>query len=432
MFWTIVSAFRLNAQHQQPESAQLTLNMAANAQETLPVDELEDILCLIEEGFLEDDDELNKQIEGITLEVSLDEDNHSGFKCSVCEKVCKSRRGLTRHSRSKHSDFASSSGETASASTTSKNPFPSASSSDDFCCQKLHPLQLKSIVLKCAEKISIDECLPSSLREKFLKGSFIFTTDDAVKLWSLLKEVINGFNGDAEKFYSNFFSLLVTNVLPSKFDDASVTNTLMSELANIFLNHLSGVEIVSIAAKEPTKSLSEKEQKSLQYLSGFILHKLYSKFLYSKTGRSTYQQFISILQACKVEYDDSQTLINVRDRGGLWRINGKIEKVFLQSELLFRARTAPFKTNISCEELVAEVLKDPSVLSNYNDLCLDANVKVEKEVRMDLLEHMVTLYVRVRTFSFAKDIREKHKLSKKEVKKRSLRTEIKKASSSKD
>ena len=94
MFWAIVSAFRMNAQHQQPESAQLTLNMAANAQETLPVDELEDILCLIEEGFLEDDDELNKQIEGITLEVSLDEDNHSGFKCSLCEKVCKSRRGL--------------------------------------------------------------------------------------------------------------------------------------------------------------------------------------------------------------------------------------------------------------------------------------------------------------------------------------------------
>ena len=76
-------------------------------------------------------------------------------------------------------------------------------------------------------------------------------------------------------------------------------NTVMSELANMMLNHLSGVEIVSIATKEPTKYFSEKEQKSLQYLSGFILHKLYSKILYSKTCRSTYQQFISILQACK-------------------------------------------------------------------------------------------------------------------------------------
>ena len=73
----------------KPESAQFTLNMAANAQETLPDDRLEDILCFIEEGFLGDDEELNKQIEGITLKVSLDEDNQSGFKCSVCEKVCK-------------------------------------------------------------------------------------------------------------------------------------------------------------------------------------------------------------------------------------------------------------------------------------------------------------------------------------------------------
>ena len=61
---------------------------------------------------------------------------------------------------------------------------------------------------------------------KVLKGSFIFTTDDAVELC------------DVEKFYSNFFSLLVTNVLPCKFDDASVTNILMSELANILLNYL--------------------------------------------------------------------------------------------------------------------------------------------------------------------------------------------------
>ena len=85
------------------------------------------------------------------------------------------------------------------------------------------------------------------------------------------------------------------------------------------------------------------------------------------------------------------------------------------------SKNVAFQTNCKAtyKDLVAGVLKDPSVLSNYNDLCLDANVKVEKEVRMDLSELMVTLHVKMRTFSFAKDIREKHKLlpSKKEVKK---------------
>ena len=113
-----------------------------------------------------------------------------------------------------------------------------------------------------------------------------------------------GYSCDAEKFYSNIFSLLVVNVLPLKFEDPSVTIIVMSEKANMLLNHLSGVDAVNFGTKEPTKPFSEKEEKSLQYLFGFILHKLYSKFRYSM-NRSTHQQFISILQACKVEHDDT-------------------------------------------------------------------------------------------------------------------------------
>ena len=52
------------------------------------------------------------------------------------------------------------------------------------------------------------------------------------------------------------------------------------------------------------------------------------------------------------------------------------------------------------------------------------------QVSLNLLEHVLTLFVKVRTFSYAKDIKEKHKVAKKQTKKRSLRTEIKQASSS--
>ena len=373
---------------------------------------------------------MNNQIADIAVEVSRDEENPACFKCNVCGKACKSRRGLTRHSNSKHPDVGSSSGVAMPASTAA--PKCSSSSADELSRQKLHPLQLKTIVLKCAEKLSSDECFPSNLREKFSKRSFAFTNEDAVELWSKLRKVIDNFNGDAEKFYSGFFSLLVVNVLPSKFDKSFVTNTLMSEVANLLLNHLSGVENLVLDVTKAPEPLSAKEEKSLQYLAGFILHKLYSKFLYSGKGKSICQQIISILQACKVESDDTQTLMNARDRGGLWKVNKQIERVFLQSELLFRARTASFKTKMACEDLVEEILKDSSVLSNYNNICLNASLKISKEVSLDLLEHMVTIYFRVRTFSYAKDIREKHKVSKKQAKKRSLRTEIKKSSSSTD
>ena len=149
-----------------------------------------------------------------------------------------------------------------------------------------------------------------------------------------------GYSGDAEKFYSNFFSLLVVNVLPLKFEDPIITITVMSELANMLLNHLSGVDAVKFGTKEPTKSFSEKEEKSLQYLSGFILHKLYSKFCYSM-NRSTHQQFISILQACKVEHGDTQTLINARDWGGLWRVHKKLKKSSYKQSLYFAQEPLP-------------------------------------------------------------------------------------------
>jgi len=49
-----------------------------------------------------------------------------------------------------------------------------------------------------------------------------------------------------------------------------------------------------------------------------------------------------------------------------------------------------------------------------------------------MLEDMLTLYIRVRSHSFAKDQQQLHKKTKGETKTRSLRTEIKKASSSLD
>ncbi len=79
------------------ESAHFYLKMAAHQHKSLPVEELDDILYLIEEVFLEGDEDLNNQIVDIAIEVSIDEENNAGFIYSICGKVCKSRCGLTRH-----------------------------------------------------------------------------------------------------------------------------------------------------------------------------------------------------------------------------------------------------------------------------------------------------------------------------------------------
>ena len=64
------------------------------------------------------------------------------------------------------------------------------------------------------------------------------------------------------------------------------------------------------------------------------------------------------------------------------------------------------------------------LVSSYKLICYVIEPKVPDEICFNILEKMLMLFTRVWTFSYAKDIREKYKSKKKQVKKSSLRTEI--------
>ena len=140
-----------------------------------------------------------------------------------------------------------------------------------------------NIVKKCPDSCNEDLCLPEDTRKTF--SSFDFTPDDAVELWGVLKPVTEKFHGNAENYYSNFYGLLQENLLPKKFGgDITLTNILLPEVCNHILMHLSTKKIHydNPAIKYDSLRLSERELKSLQYIVGYIVHKLYSKFKFSK------------------------------------------------------------------------------------------------------------------------------------------------------
>ena len=160
---------------------------------------------------------------------------------------------------------------------------------------------------------------------------------------------------------------------------------------------------------------------------------MYTKFKFSSKYKSDHsQQTLSILKACKVEHDDSQTLVNLNDRGSLWKVNKEMQSIFIECENIFRARTSTFQTSIDSTSLVSEMLQNCHVVSSYRLICYGVEPKVPNEICFNILEKMLMLFTRVRTFSYAKDICEKYKSKKKHAKKSSLRKEIKKASSSTD
>ena len=67
------------------------------------------------------------------------------------------------------------------------------------------------------------------------------------------------------------------------------------------------------------------------------------------------------------------------------------------------------------------------ILTNYSNICNDIS-DVKKEIALNLLEHMLTLYIRLRSFSYAKDKVQAHKILAETKFTCSLRTEMKTSS----
>ena len=83
--------------------------------------------------------------------------------------------------------------------------------------------------------------------------------------------------------------------------------------------------------------------------------------------------------------------------------------------------------------MVQEKQSSPYFISNFDALCYNIEPKVNKEISLNLLENMLLLFTIVRkVFSFARDVKERFKTGIKKPRSRSLKKEIKKASSSKN
>ena len=77
--------------------------------------------------------------------------------------------------------------------------------------------------------------------------------------------------------------------------------------------------------------------------------------------------------------------------------------------------------------MLEKLLVNAEVLTNHSNICSDIS-DVKKEIALNLLEHMLTLYIRLRSFSYAKDKVQAHNILAKRQKSLSFRTEMKKSS----
>lgn len=292
--------------------------------------------------------------------------------------------------------------------------------------QPLSVSLLAEVVASAIKKINEAEVFTESLRNELSKYSFQQPEEESFE-FSSIKSMYDGFlkNGDLEKFYQKYYATVP--VKSTQFFTGLSRNaaTLLStKVADCLIAYRKRSK--NSGSNTPTTTvLSERERAGLQYLGGYVLHNLYKK--HARTGTVESQQAMAILKAGKLDCinDSKQKLISSLNRGGLWSITEPAQKIFVMAEHYFRQLTPKVASQgIDIVTITLKATSDSDVLSNYGLIITDAEIKPASHVVKDVLHGIMTLYVRVRSFSFAKDVIENHKIKMKQTKGKSLRKDI--------
>ena len=207
------------------------------------------------------------------------------------------------------------------------------------------------------------------------------------------------------------------------------------DVINQILAHLTGAKIHSdilVYENSDISTLTEKDISIISYLSGYVFGTFYRRLRTTKSNTSTYyqQQCLSLLIDGKRSGENlplpEHKHIEILDRGGLWKVDNVI-LIFKVAECHFKTITSVPTTKIDCKSIVSTLMKNPIIHENMSKIrSKSTDTIIKKEINLNLLEDLLTLYIRVRTFSFAKGQIQSHKIKQSRLKSRSLRTSLKK------
>ena len=127
--------------------------------------------------------------------------------------------------------------------------------------------------------------------------------------------------------------------------------------------------------------------------------------------------------------DQSTSFISARSRGGLVNPSTDLVGILEEAEYLFRKQvsesTQGTLRKIPTDAICSNVFKSPAVKSLCDNIVMSAGVDHSSSTQKLCLENVIKLYLRVRSFSYARDYLTKHKIKEKQLKKKVLRKDLK-------
>ena len=110
-------------------------------------------------------------------------------------------------------------------------------------------------------------------------------------------------------------------------------------------------------------------------------------------------------------------------------MNEDIIAIFSVAEAYFLSSTKKLQNKIVSKDIVNARMKKCMVLESFAKVSPSSPDNIKKQIASILLEDLLTLYIRARTFSYVKDKVQAFKIRNSKTKSRSLRTGMKQSTS---
>lgn len=347
------------------------------------------------------------------------------FPCPKCKKVCKSKGGLTKHTNSKHRLEAAGGSNDDRSSTTEQET-------------RLSEDNLASAVEAIKTKLIKDDLYGPDINAALEKVS------SSEALFKVVLPIYEKFcrKKNQDKLLEEFYGLLP--ITPSTFlhcMDANVANLIMIEIPDRLVGFFKIAQSREEAKNNPTQTTSSatdfeldpSEQGPLSYITGYIVSKIHQK---SRNKKEASNEELQALVRSLKSADGANNFISARSRGGLVTPCNDLLAIVKEAEICFRkhAGTGTNLTlrNIPTDMICVSALNSPLVKSLWENIVLDSGVKESCSTQKLLLENIIKLYLRVRSFSYARDYISKYKMKEKQTKSKALRKDLKRRKDSKD
>lgn len=371
--------------------------------------DLEDLQAIIQ--LFKDNEEFEKSVETVIEDIDQTASNSFKFECEHCGKKTKSKGGLTRHLKSKHDQL---------------------SAFDHHFNSSVTPDELDGLIIVSASFIVNDKCYDENFKESLVGYCHPPTSPDD-ELYKDIKSVYDKLsgNGKLDEFYKEFYGSLVfesAKYFPNLNEQLSTL--LMTVLCDKLICHYKSPPDSYASSSSQPKSIQNVELDALKYLAGYVIHKLIKKARNSKSFKSVVTQgHLNVLESILSTGDDGESnqnnsLIECQNRGGLKVVNNDCFQIFKECELVFRMDTdGKSLSKIDIPFLVEILIKNGNVSEYFGNIVSNlGELSIDPE---EVLVNMLTLYLRVRAFSFCRDQVQKYKKALKLKKaKGSLRKDI--------